>query len=99
MMRTLLLTMILSAAMAGAGRADCLMDVGQLREQVETRHHAKPTPQTAAAMAELQKFDRDEVRDEFDCVNTLAHARRALVTAQPQPSSLPRQPLREAKGR
>jgi hypothetical protein len=64
----------------GAARADCLEDLGQFREQVDTQNQVRPTAQSQAAARELQKLEQNESANEIDCVNTLARARRMLAS-------------------
>lgn len=74
-MRAAFLTVVFLIGAMGAARADCLEDLGQLREQVDTQNQAKPTAQSQAAARELQKLERSESANEIDCINTLARAR------------------------
>jgi len=70
-MRALCLALILLAS-AGIAKADCLHDIGQFHEQVDSRNRTRPTAQSQAAARELQKLERSESADEIDCYNTLA---------------------------
>jgi hypothetical protein len=78
-MRALCLALILIAS-AGAAKADCLHDIGQFREQVDSQNQARPTAQSQAAARELQKLERNEQANEMDCVNTLVKARQMLAS-------------------
>jgi hypothetical protein len=82
-MRAAFLTVVFLVGVIGAARADCLEDLGQFREQVDTQNQARPTAQSQAAARELQKLERSETADEIDCVNTLARARRMLASPMP----------------
>jgi hypothetical protein len=63
----------------GAARAECLQEIGQLREQVDSQNQTRSTAQSQAAARELQKLERSESADEIDCVNTLVKARQILA--------------------
>ena len=78
-MRALCLALIVLAS-AGAAKAECLQEIGQLREQVDSLNHTKPTAQSQAAARELQKLERNESADEIDCVNGLVKARQMLAS-------------------
>jgi len=78
-MRALCLALILLAS-AGIAKADCLHDIGQFREQVDSQNRTRPTAQSQAAARELQKLERSESADEIDCYNTLARARQILAS-------------------
>lgn len=78
-MRALCLVLVLLAS-AGAAKADCLHDIGQFREQVDSQNQTRPTPQSQAAARELQKLERSQSADEIDCVNTLVKARQILAS-------------------
>jgi hypothetical protein len=78
-MRALCLAFIVLAT-AGAAKAECLQEVGQLREQVDSQNQKRPTAQSLAAARELQKLERSESADEIDCVNTLVRARQMLAS-------------------
>ena len=80
-MRALCLMLILLAS-AGAAKADCLEEIGQLRQQIDSQKQMRPTAQSQAAARELQKLERDEV----DCYNTLAKARNILAAPFPPPA-------------
>ena len=82
-MRVAFLTIALMIGAVGGARADCLQELGQLREQVDTLNAARPTAPSQAAARELQKLERSESADEVDCYNTLARARRLLATPYP----------------
>ena len=84
-MRLALAAMALAIGIGGAAHADCLREIGQLREQVDAQNAAKPNAQSRAAARELQKLEQSETADEIDCHNTLARARTIL--AAPQPSA------------
>ena len=77
-MRALCLMLILFAS-AGAAKADCLEEIGQFRQRVESQNQVHPTGQSQAAARELQKLERDEMADEVDCYNVLARARNILA--------------------
>lgn len=77
-MRALCLALIFLAS-AGAAKADCLHEISQFREQVDSQNQTQPTAQSQAAAKELQRLDRDEMADEVDCYNTLARARNILA--------------------
>jgi hypothetical protein len=81
-MRALCLVLILLAS-AGAAKADCLRDIGQFREQVDSQNQTRPTAQSQAAVRELQRLERSESADEIDCVNTLVKARQILAAPVP----------------
>ena len=81
-MRSLFLAFVVLGA-AGAAKAECLQEVGQLREQVESENQTRPTTQSLAAARELEKLERSESADEIDCVNTLVKARQALAARVP----------------
>ena len=78
-MRALCLALIVLGS-AGAAKADCLHDIGQFHEQVESQNQTRPTAQSRAAARELQKLERSESADEIDCVNTLVKARQMLAS-------------------
>jgi len=78
-MRALCLALILLAS-AGIAKADCLHDIGQFREQVDSQNRTRPTVQLQVAARELQKLERSESADEIDCYNTLARARQILAS-------------------
>jgi hypothetical protein len=84
-MRALCLVMILLAS-AGAAKAECLADIGQLREQVDLQNQSRATPQSQAAARELQKLERNDSANEVDCVNTLVKARKMLAAPVPPPA-------------
>jgi hypothetical protein len=84
-MRAAFLTFAFLIGAMGAAKADCLKDLGQLREQIDS-HQARPTPQSQAAARELQKLEQNESANEIDCVNTLARARRILSSPVPPTS-------------
>ena len=81
-MRALCLVLILLAS-AGAAKADCLHEISQFREQVDSQNQTRPTAQSQAAARELRKLERDEMADEVDCYNTLARARSILGAPSP----------------
>ncbi len=81
-MRALCLALILLAS-AGAAKADCLQEISQFREQVDSQNQTRPTAQSQAAAKELQRLDRSEMADEVDCYNTLARARKILAAPFP----------------
>ncbi len=85
-MRTALVTMALLLGTLGVANADCLSELGQFREQVDSANAAKPTAQSQAAARELQKLERSETADEVDCYNTLARARQMLAAPFPPPA-------------
>lgn len=78
-MRALSLVLVLLAS-AGAAKADCLHDIGQFREQLDSQNQTRPTAQSQAAARELQKLERSQSADEIDCVNTLGKARQILAS-------------------
>jgi len=78
-MRALYLVMILLAS-AGVAKADCLAEIGQVREQVDAQNQARPTAQSHAAARELERLERNESANEVDCVNTLVRARKMLAS-------------------
>ena len=82
-MRAAFLTIAILIGAVGAARADCLEDIGQFREQVDSQNRARPTAQSQAAARELQTLEHRESADEIDCVNTLARARRMLASPMP----------------
>jgi len=82
-MRAAFLTVAFLIGAMGAARADCLKDLGQFREQVDTQNQARPTAQSQAAARELQKLEQNESANEVDCVNTLARARRMFASPTP----------------
>lgn len=84
-MRALCLVLTLLAP-ASAAQADCLQEIGQFREQVDSQNQVRPTAQSQAAAKELQRLDRDEMADEVDCYNTLARARKILAAPLPPPA-------------
>jgi hypothetical protein len=58
--------------------------VAELQDRVERAQKARPTPQGAAAMKELQQAQRDlKALAEVDCYNSVARARRALAAPTP----------------
>jgi hypothetical protein len=83
--RALCLMLILLAS-AGAAKADCLEEIGQLRQQVDSQNQMRPTAQSQAAAKELQKLERDDMADEVDCYNTLAKGRNILAAPFPPPA-------------
>jgi hypothetical protein len=85
-MRVAFVAMALVIGAAGAAHADCLQEIGQFRERVDTANAAKPTPQSQAAARELQKLERSATADEVDCYNTLARARNILAAPLPPPA-------------
>ena len=85
-MRAAFLTLAFLIGAMGAARADCLKDLGQFREQVDTQNQARPTAQSQAAARELQKLEQNESANEVDCVNTLARARRMFASPMPPTS-------------
>lgn len=64
---------------ASAAKAECLQEIGQLREQVDSQNQTRPTAQSQAAARVLQKLERSESADEIDCVNTLVKSRQILA--------------------
>lgn len=82
-MRVAFLTIALMIGAVGGARADCLQELGQLREQVDTMNAARPTAPSQAAARELQKLERSESADEVDCYNTVARARKILASPLP----------------
>lgn len=78
-MRAFFLALILLASV-GAAKAECLQEIGQLREQVDSLNQTRPTAQSQAAARELQKLGRSESADEIDCVNTLVRTRQMLAS-------------------
>ena len=84
-MRAFCLMLILLAS-AGAAKADCLKDIGNFQEQVDSQNKVRPTDQSQAAAKELQKLERTEMADEVDCYNTLARARKILASPLPPPA-------------
>jgi hypothetical protein len=82
-MRALCLVWILLVSSIGAAQADCLPELEQFREQVNSLNQARPTPQTQAALRELRSLERNEMADEIDCYNTLATARAMLTAPYP----------------
>ena len=80
-----LLLMLLVGSIGGA-QADCLQEIGQFREQVDSPNQAKPTPQMQAALRELRTLERNEAADEIDCYNALVRARRMLAAPYPPPA-------------
>jgi hypothetical protein len=84
-MRAFCLVLIILTS-ANAARADCLHEIGQFREQVDSQNQARPTPQSQAAARELQKLERNDTADEVDCYNTLAKARNILAAPIASPS-------------
>ena len=78
-MRALCLALIILGS-AGAAKAECLQEIGQLREQVDSLNQTRPTAQSQAAARELQKLERSQSADEIDCVNTLVRARQMLAS-------------------
>jgi hypothetical protein len=86
MVRATLTTLALLIGTMGAAQAECLAEIGQLREQVDLQNQARPTPQSQAAARELQKLERNDSANEVDCVNTLVKARRMLAAPVPPPA-------------
>jgi len=84
-MRALCLVLIILTS-AGSAKADCLHEIGQFHEQVDSQSQARPTPQSQAAARELQKLERNDQADEVDCYNTLAKARTILAAPAAPPS-------------
>ncbi|HEV2548714.1 MAG TPA: hypothetical protein VGU20_15340 [Stellaceae bacterium] len=82
-MRVAVLTIALIIGSLGAARADCLQELGQIREQVDTLNTTRPTAPSQAAARELQKLERSESADEVDCYNTVARARKILASPLP----------------
>ena len=82
-MYALSLALMLLVGSIGAAQADCLQQIGQLREQVDSLNQAKPTPQTQAALRELRNLERNEMADEIDCYNAFVRARRMLAAPYP----------------
>ena len=82
-MRVAFLTIALVIGAVVGARADCLQELGQLREQVDTMNAARPTAPSQAAARELQKLERSESADEVDCYNTVARARKILASPLP----------------
>lgn len=78
-MRALCLVLILLGS-AAAAKAECLQEIGQLREQVASLNQTRPTAQSEAAARELQTLERSEAADEIECVNTLVKARQMLAS-------------------
>ena len=78
-MRALCVVLILLVNSIGAAQADCLQELGQFREKVNSLNQAKPTPQTQAALRELHALERNDMADEIDCYNTLARAQTMLA--------------------
>ena len=85
-MRAAFLTVAFLIGAMGAARADCLKDLGQFREQIDSQNQARPTAQSQAAARELQKLERSASADEIDCYNTLARAQRILASPVPPPA-------------
>jgi hypothetical protein len=85
-MRVAFVAMALVIGAVNAANADCLEELGRVREQVDAVNAAKPTAQSQAAARELQKLEHDEAADEVDCYNTLARARHALTAPLPPPA-------------
>jgi hypothetical protein len=84
MRAALTLVFLLSATVAA--HADCLQEIGQVREQVDAQNIARPTAQSQAAARELQKLERSESANEIDCVNTLVRARKMLASPAAPPN-------------
>ena len=84
MRAALTLVFLLSATVAA--HADCLQEIGQVREQVDAQNQARPTAQSQAAARELQKLERSESANEIDCVNTLVRARKMLASPAAPPN-------------
>ena len=82
-MRALCLVLILLVSSIRAAQADCLQELGQFSERVNSLNQATPTPQTQAALRELRALELDDRADEIDCYNTLARARRMLAAPHP----------------
>jgi hypothetical protein len=82
-MRVAVLTIALMIGALGGARADCLNELGQLREQVDTLNATRPTAPSQAAARELQKLERSDSADEVDCYNTVARARSILTSSLP----------------
>jgi Mg-chelatase subunit ChlD len=81
-MRAFFLAVIV-LALSGAAQAECLQEIGQLRQQVDSQNQTSPTAQSQAAARELQKLERSESADEIDCVNTLVKAQQILAAPVP----------------
>jgi hypothetical protein len=82
-MRAFGLVLILLVSPIRAAHADCLLELGQFREHVNSLNQAKPTPQTQAALRELRRLELNEAADEVDCYNALARARTMLAAPYP----------------
>jgi hypothetical protein len=83
MMRATLVAVALLIGTMGAAKAECLQEIGQLREQVDSQNQTRPTAQSQAAARELQKLEWNEQANEMDCYNTLAKARAMFASPIP----------------
>jgi hypothetical protein len=74
-----LLALVLAPA---AARAKCSDDLTLVQERVNRELKLNPRPAGADAAAKvLSKFNQSGSRDEVDCYNAVARARRALMAA------------------
>jgi hypothetical protein len=73
-------------------QARCADDLTTLQARVERAQKMRPAPDGAAEAAKvLKKFNESDNKDEVDCYNAVARARRALATAPPDAAAQPGQ--------
>ena len=83
-MRVASLALLVLIASAAAAQARCEDNMKDVRQKVERAQKTNPSPQTAAAVKELKRYDDQAMSaDEVDCYNAISRVERALNSPPP----------------